>query len=174
VAARAEALRMGPAEDPSSQVAAVIDRGQFEKVLSYMEVGSREGRLVVGGEPDGDNGWYIQPTIFADLPEDGRMAQEEIFGPVLSFIRARDYDHAIAIANNTEYGLTGGVFSRDRSRLEQARAEFQVGNLYLNRKITGAFVGAQPFGGFNMSGTDSKAGGPDYLQLFTQANVTVE
>lgn len=174
VAARTEALRMGPAEDPASQVAAVIDEGQFQKVLSYMEVGQREGRLVLGGEPDGDNGWYIQPTIFADLPEDGRMAQEEIFGPVLSFIRARDYDHALAIANNTEYGLTGGVFSRDRLRLERARAEFQVGNLYLNRKITGAMVGAQPFGGFNMSGTDSKAGGPDYLQLFTQAKVVVE
>jgi 1-pyrroline-5-carboxylate dehydrogenase len=174
VARRTEALRMGPAEDPLSQVAAVIDQGQFEKVLSYMEVGQHEGRLVLGGEPDGDNGWYIQPTIFADLPEDGRMAQEEIFGPVLSFIRARDYDHALAIANNTEYGLTGGVFSRDRMRLEQARAEFQVGNLYLNRKITGAMVGAQPFGGFNMSGTDSKAGGPDYLQLFLQAKVVVE
>ena len=174
VARRAEALRMGPAEDPRSQVAAVIDEGQYHKVLSYMDVGAREGRLVVGGETDGDDGWYIQPTIFADLPEDGRMAQEEIFGPVLSFIRARDYDHALAIANNTEYGLTGGVFSRDRLRLERARAEFHVGNLYLNRKITGAFVGAQPFGGFNMSGTDSKAGGPDYLQLFMQAKVVVE
>src|SRR5919197_6376634 len=174
VASRAEALRMGPASDPSSQVAAVIDEGQYRKVLSYMDVGQREGRLVLGGESDGDNGWYIQPTIFADLPEDGRMAQEEIFGPVLSFIKARDYDHALAIANNTEYGLTGGVFSRDRLRLERARAEFHVGNLYLNRKITGALVGAQPFGGFNMSGTDSKAGGPDYLQLFLQAKVTVE
>jgi 1-pyrroline-5-carboxylate dehydrogenase len=174
VAARAEALRIGPAEDPTSQVAAVIDEVQYSKVLSYMDVGSREGRLVVGGEPDGENGWYIQPSVFADVPEDGRMAQEEIFGPVLSFIRARDYDHALAIANNTEYGLTGGVFSRNRRRLERARAEFQVGNLYLNRKITGALVGAQPFGGFNMSGTDSKAGGPDYLQLFTQAKVIVE
>jgi 1-pyrroline-5-carboxylate dehydrogenase len=129
---------------------------------------------VVGGEPDGQDGWYIQPTVFADVPEDGRLAQEEIFGPVLSFIRARDYEHALAIANNTEYGLTGGVYSRDRRRLEQARREFHVGNLYLNRKITGAMVGAQPFGGFNMSGTDSKAGGPDYLQLFLQAKVVVE
>jgi len=174
VAEHTEALRLGPAEDPSTQIAAVIDESQFRKVLSYMEVGAREGRLVVGGEPDGADGWYIQPTVFADLPEDGRMAQEEIFGPVLSFIRARDYDHALAIANNTEYGLTGGVFSRDRRRLEQARSEFHVGNLYLNRKITGAMVGAQPFGGFNMSGTDSKAGGPDYLQLFLQAKVVVE
>jgi 1-pyrroline-5-carboxylate dehydrogenase len=174
VARKAEELKMGPAEDPSSQVAAVIDESQFRKVLSYMEVGQREGRLVVGGEPDGADGWYIQPTVVAGVPEDGRMAQEEIFGPVLSFIRARDYSHALAIANGTEYGLTGGVYSRNRRHLEQARAEFQVGNLYFNRKITGAMVGAQPFGGFDMSGTDSKAGGPDYLQLFMQAKVVVE
>ena len=174
VARQAEALRQGPADDPSSQIAAVIDEAQFNKVLGYIEVGQREGRLVVGGEPDGADGWYIQPTVVADVPEDGRLAQEEIFGPVLSFIRARDYSHALAIANNTEYGLTGGVYSRNRRRLEQARAEFQVGNLYFNRKITGAMVGAQPFGGFDMSGTDSKAGGPDYLQLFMQAKVVVE
>ena len=176
VARQAEALRQGPAEDPASQIAAVIDEDQFNKVLSYVDVGKREGRLVVGGEPDGsgNEGWYIQPTVVADVPEDGRLAQEEIFGPVLSFIRARDYPHALAIANNTEYGLTGGVYSRDRRRLEQARSEFQVGNLYFNRKITGAMVGAQPFGGFDMSGTDSKAGGPDYLQLFMQAKVVVE
>ena len=175
VASRAEALRQGPAEDPSSQIAAVIDKSQFDKVLSYVEVGQREGRLVTGGEPNGsDDGWYIQPTVIADVPENGRLAQEEVFGPVLSFIRARDYTHALAIANGTEYGLTGGVYSRDRRRLEQARAEFQVGNLYFNRKITGAMVGAQPFGGFDMSGTDSKAGGPDYLQLFQQAKVVVE
>src|SRR5229473_2632483 len=175
VASRAEGLRQGPAEDPSSQIAAVIDKSQYDKVLSYVEIGQREGRLVTGGEPnDGDDGWYIQPTVIADVPENGRLAQEEIFGPVLSFIRARDYSHALAIANGTEYGLTGGVYSRDRRRLEQARAEFQVGNLYFNRKITGAMVGAQPFGGFDMSGTDSKAGGPDYLQLFQQAKVVVE
>jgi 1-pyrroline-5-carboxylate dehydrogenase len=110
----------------------------------------------------------------ADVAPDGRLAQEEIFGPLLSFLRARDYDQALAIANATEYGLTGGVYSRDRRRLEQARAEFRVGNLYFNRKITGAMVGAQPFGGFDMSGTDSKAGGPDYLALFQQAKVVVE
>jgi 1-pyrroline-5-carboxylate dehydrogenase len=174
VARQAEALRQGPAEDPATQIAAVIDESQFNKVLSYIEVGQREGRLVVGGEPDGADGWYIQPTVVADVPEHGRLAQEEIFGPLLSFVRARDYTHALAIANNTEYGLTGGVYSRKRRRLEQARAEFRVGNLYFNRKITGAMVGAQPFGGFDMSGTDSKAGGPDYLQLFLQAKVVVE
>jgi 1-pyrroline-5-carboxylate dehydrogenase len=174
VARQAEALRVGPAEDPATQIAAVIDQSQYDKVLSYVEVGQREGRLVVGGEPHGSDGWYIQPTVVANVPEGGRLAQEEIFGPVLSFIRARDYSHALAIANGTEYGLTGGVYSRDRRHLERARAEFQVGNLYFNRKITGAMVGAQPFGGFDMSGTDSKAGGPGYLQLFTQAKVTVE
>jgi 1-pyrroline-5-carboxylate dehydrogenase len=174
VAGRAESLRMGPAADPASQIAAVIDESQYSKVLSYVDVGKREGRLVVGGEPGADGGWYVQPTLVADVPPGGRMAQEEIFGPVLSFIRAASYDEALAIANGTDYGLTGGVYSRDRRRLEQARAEFNVGNLYLNRKITGAMVGAQPFGGFNMSGTDSKAGGPDYLQLFMQAKVVVE
>ena len=174
VAEKTEALRLGPAEDPSSQVAAVIDQSQYDKVLSYVSVGHQEGRLVVGGEPNGQDGWYIQPTVFADVPETGRLAQEEIFGPLLSVVRARDYTHALAIANGTEYGLTGGVYSRNRRHLEQARAEFQVGNLYFNRKITGAMVGAQPFGGFDMSGTDSKAGGPDYLQLFLQAKVVVE
>jgi 1-pyrroline-5-carboxylate dehydrogenase len=177
VARRAEALRLGPAEDPQSQIAAVIDQSQYDKVLSYVEIGQREGRLIVGGEPgaaDGSEGWYIQPTIVADVPPDGRLAQEEIFGPLLSVLRARDYDHALQIANGTEYGLTGGVYSTDRRRLERARAEFRVGNLYFNRKITGAMVGAQPFGGFDMSGTDSKAGGPDYLPLFQQAKVVVE
>ncbi|MBV9357492.1 MAG: aldehyde dehydrogenase family protein, partial [Chloroflexi bacterium] len=176
VARRAESLRVGPADDPSIDMAAVIDESQFRKVLSYMDVGQREGRLVVGGEAAdaAGDGWYIQPTVFADLPPAGRLAQEEIFGPVLSFLRARDFDDALAVANNTEYGLTGGVYSRDRRRLEQARAEFHVGNLYFNRKITGALVGAQPFGGFNMSGTDSKAGGPDYLALFQQARSIVE
>lgn len=177
VASRAEALRLGPAAEPGSQISAVIDRGQYDKVMSYVELGQREGRLVVGGEPgtvDDQDGWYIQPTVVADVPPDGRLAQEEIFGPLLSFIRARDYDHALEIANGTEYGLTGGVFSRNRKNIERARAEFRVGNLYVNRKITGAMVGAQPFGGFDMSGTDSKAGGPDYLALFQQAKVVVE
>jgi 1-pyrroline-5-carboxylate dehydrogenase len=181
VASRAEALRLGPAEDPASQLAAVIDESQYRKVLDHVDVGKREGRLVIGGEPLGDPsassglaGWFIQPTVFADVPEAGRLAQEEIFGPVLSVIRAMDYDHALRVANNTQYGLTGGVYSRDRRHLERARAEFAVGNLYFNRKITGALVGAQPFGGFLLSGTDSKAGGRDYLQLFMQAKVTVE
>jgi 1-pyrroline-5-carboxylate dehydrogenase len=174
VVSRAETLRVGPAEDPDTEMAALIDEVQHRKVLGYVELGQAEGQLVVGGEPADDEGWYVQPTVFADVPEGGRLAREEIFGPVLSFIRARDYDRALQVANDTEYGLTGGVYSRDRRRLERARAELHVGNLYFNRKITGALVGAQPFGGFNMSGTDSKAGGRDYLQLFLQAKVVVE
>ena len=174
VTGRAETLRMGPADEQTSQMAAVIDESQYSKILSYVDVGKRDGRLVTGGEADGDEGWFIQPTIVADVPRGSRLATEEIFGPVLSFIRARDFDEALTIANETEYGLTGGVYSRDRARLAHARTSFNVGNLYLNRKITGAMVGAQPFGGFDMSGTDSKAGGPDYLQLFTQAKVIVE
>ncbi|HSH45868.1 MAG TPA: aldehyde dehydrogenase family protein, partial [Longimicrobiales bacterium] len=132
-----------------------------------------EGRLVYQGDaPEG--GYFVAPTIFADVEPDARIAQEEIFGPVVAFIRARDYDHALEIANGTDYGLTGAVYSHDRDRLERARHEFHAGNLYLNRKCTGALVGVQPFGGFDMSGTDSKAGGPDYLLLFTQAKSIAE
>ena len=123
-------------------------------------------------EPEG--GYYLEPTIFADVDPGARIAQEEIFGPVLAVIRATDYNHALEIANNTEYGLTGSVYSRDRRKLDHARRTFHAGNLYFNRKSTGAMVGAHPFGGFNMSGTDSKAGGPDYLYLFTQAKSIAE
>ena len=110
--------------------------------------------------------------IFADVAPDARLSQEEVFGPVLTFVKADDFEQAMAIANNTEYGLTGGLFSQDEGRLARAGQDFHVGNLYLNRKITGAMVGAHPFGGFNMSGTDSKAGGPDYLLLFMQAKLS--
>ncbi|HZB96833.1 MAG TPA: aldehyde dehydrogenase family protein, partial [Herpetosiphonaceae bacterium] len=126
------------------------------------------------GDVQEGGGYFIPPTIVADVPPESRLACEEIFGPVLAFVKARDFEHAVEIFNGTEYGLTGGLISRDRSRLERAREEFHVGNLYLNRKITGALVGVQPFGGFNMSGTDSKAGGPDYLLLFTQTKSICE
>ncbi|HEY8497748.1 MAG TPA: L-glutamate gamma-semialdehyde dehydrogenase [Limnochordales bacterium] len=181
VAERTRALRIGDPARYETQLGPVVDRSQFDKVLGYIEVGRREGRLVTGGAAHGESardpeshGYFIEPTIFADVDPSARIAQEEIFGPVLAFIRARDFDHALAIANGTEYGLTGSVFSRDRARLEKAREEFHVGNLYFNRKCTGALVGVHPFGGFNMSGTDSKAGGPDYLLLFTQAKVISE
>ena len=118
----------------------------------------------------GKDGYFIQPTVIADIQPKSKLEQEEIFGPVLAVIKARDYDHALEIANDTEFGLTGAVYSRrSRRNWNGRRREFHVGNLYLNRKCTGAMVGAHPFGGFNMSGTDSKAGGPDYLLLFTQA-----
>ncbi len=149
----------------------VIDTDALKKIMDYLEIGTQEGKLLLGGQPidTPEGGYFVPPTIFGDVPRDARIANEEIFGPVLTMIRANDYQDALDIANDTEYGLTGAVFSLDRGRLEQARREFHVGNLYFNRKCTGAMVGVHPFGGFNMSGTDSKAGGPDYLLLYTQA-----
>jgi 1-pyrroline-5-carboxylate dehydrogenase len=154
----------------------VISEKAFKSILGYIETGKKEGRLVSGGGPakEAGEGYFIQPTVIADVAPTARIAQEEIFGPVLAVIKARNYDHALEIANNTEFGLTGAVYSTSREKLERARQEFQAGNLYLNRKCTGAMVGAHPFGGFNMSGTDSKAGGPDYLLLFTQAKSVAE
>ncbi len=161
---------------PDVYMGPVIDQDAVNKIMHYIEIGSKEGELLLGGhliETD-TNGYFIEPTVFGNVPENARIAQEEIFGPVLALIRAENFDHALEIANSTEYGLTGAVFSRDRRRLERARREFHVGNLYFNRKCTGALVGVHPFGGFNMSGTDSKAGGPDYLLLFSQAKSVAE
>jgi 1-pyrroline-5-carboxylate dehydrogenase len=168
---RTRRIRQGDPTDPSTHMAAVIDDKAFNKIREYIDIGKKEGRLVLGGDVSGDGseGYFIPPTIFADVAPDARLAQEEVFGPVLAFIRAHDYDAALQVANNTEFGLTGAVYSRSEDRLARARDEFHVGNLYLNRKCTGALVGVHPFGGFNMSGSDSKAGGPDYLLLFTQA-----
>jgi 1-pyrroline-5-carboxylate dehydrogenase len=137
-------------------------------------VGKGEGRLVLGGGTGDAQGYFIEPTIIADVDPLARIAQEEIFGPVLAFIKADTFEEALHIANNTDYGLTGAVISRNRAHLELARREFFAGNLYFNRKCTGALVGTHPFGGFNMSGTDSKAGGRDYLLLFTQAKLVSE
>jgi 1-pyrroline-5-carboxylate dehydrogenase len=167
---KVQALRVGdPAEN--ANMGPVVNRSSMDTVLSYVEIGKKEGRLLAGGHAveTAEGGYYVEPTVFADIPPTGRLAQEEIFGPILAIIRAKDYDHALEIANNTEFGLTGAVYSTSREKLEHARRTFHVGNLYFNRKCTGAMVGAHPFGGFNMSGTDSKAGGPDYLLLFTQA-----
>ncbi|MCU1312421.1 MAG: Delta-pyrroline-5-carboxylate dehydrogenase, partial [Acidobacteriaceae bacterium] len=148
----------------------------MKRVLDYIETGKREGRLISGGgvAENAEGGYYIQPTVLADVAPTSRIAQEEIFGPVLAVIRVNDYEEALTVANNTEYGLTGSVYTLDRRKLDHARRAFQVGNLYFNRKSTGAMVGAHPFGGFNMSGTDSKAGGPDYLYLLTQAKSVAE
>ncbi len=160
-----------PDASPEINQGPVSDKNAMQKIMEYIEIGTQEGKLLCGGKikeaPEG--GYFIEPTIFGDVPSTARIAQEEIFGPVLAMIRARDFDDALSIANGTEFGLTGSVYSRRRDRLERARREFHVGNLYFNRKCTGALVGVHPFGGFNMSGTDSKAGGPDYLLLFTQA-----
>src|SRR5271154_2061301 len=172
---RVETLRVG---DPSSNanMGPVVNRASLATVLSYIEIGKGEGRLLTGGHAveTAEGGYYVEPTVFADVAPQARIAQEEIFGPGLAVIRARDYDHALEIANNTEFGLTGAVYSSSQEKLNHARLAFQVGNLYFNRKCTGAMVGAHPFGGFNMSGTDSKAGGPDYLYLFTQAKSVAE
>ncbi len=174
----AERVRGIEVGDPAENFYAgpVISERAYRRVLEYIEVGKTEGRLLLGGEPVGsaEGGYYIAPTVIADVLPTARIAQEEIFGPVLAVIKSRSFDEALGIANGTEYGLTGAVYAGSRERLDQAAAEFHVGNLYLNRKCTGAMVGAHPFGGFNMSGTDSKAGGPDYLLLFTQAKSIAE
>jgi 1-pyrroline-5-carboxylate dehydrogenase len=154
----------------------VINKAALTTMLEYVEKGKQEGRLIAGGTAPqtADGGFYLQPTVFADIPPNGVLAQEEIFGPVLALIKVNSFDEALEVANNTEYGLTGAIYSSSREKLDRARNEFHVGNLYFNRKCTGAMVGAHPFGGFNMSGTDSKAGGPDYLYLFTQAKSVAE
>jgi 1-pyrroline-5-carboxylate dehydrogenase len=154
----------------------VINEVALKRVLGYIEQGRSEGRLVAGGKhvATSEGGYYIEPTVFADVAPTARIALEEIFGPVLAIMKADSFENALEIANNTEYGLTGAIFTGDRERLNIARLRFNVGNLYLNRKCTGAMVGAHPFGGFNMSGTDSKAGGPDYLLLFAQAKSVAE
>lgn len=179
VVERTRQLRLGNPSKPETNLGAVIDKRAFDTISEYIAIGQKEGRLVAGGEVVDhdlieDGGYFINPTVFADVDPRARIAQEEIFGPVLAVIKARDFDHALEIANDTEYGLTGALYSRSVERLERAREEFHVGNLYLNRKCTGALVGIHPFGGFNMSGTNSKAGGPDYVRLYTQAKAIAE
>ncbi|WP_243032228.1 L-glutamate gamma-semialdehyde dehydrogenase [Thermus altitudinis] len=170
---RAERLVVGPAEE-NPDLGPVASKAQEEKVLSYVAIGQREGQLVLGGKRLEGEGYFLAPTIFTEVPPTAKIAQEEIFGPVLSVIRVKDFGEALEVANGTLYGLTGGVYSRKREHLERARREFHVGNLYFNRKITGALVGVQPFGGFNLSGTDTKAGGPDYLLHFLQMKTVAE
>jgi 1-pyrroline-5-carboxylate dehydrogenase len=171
---RVRKIKIGPVKTSDNWMGAVISAGAQEKIMEYIVIGKKEGKLVVGGETGPDTGYFIQPTVFKDIPPEARISCEEIFGPVLAVTKARDFDEAIKFANGTEYGLTGAVYTRNRFKLEKAKREFHCGNLYLNRKCTGAMVGGHPFGGFNMSGTDSKAGGRDYLLLFLQAKVTSE
>jgi 1-pyrroline-5-carboxylate dehydrogenase len=164
--------------DPAENFAAgpVVSQSAYEGILRYIAVGRKEGRVLQGGEAvsNAEGGWYIAPTVIADVAPMARIAQEEIFGPVLAVIRSSGFEESLQVANNTEYGLTGAIYSNSREKLDRARRDFHVGNLYFNRKCTGAMVGAHPFGGFNMSGTDSKAGGPDYLYLFSQAKSVAE
>lgn len=169
-----KALTVGVPENDEHFVGPVIDGAAYKKIMDYIEIGKGEGRLIAGGTGDDSKGFFIQPTVIADLDPKARIMQEEIFGPVVGITKAKDFDQAIEIANNTEYGLTGAVITNNRMNQEKAREDFHVGNLYFNRGCTGAIVGYQPFGGFNMSGTDSKAGGPDYLPLHLQAKTTSE
>lgn len=170
---QAEKLILGPAKD-NCAAGPVIDESSLAKIKSYIEIGQKEGKLILGGETAEElGGFYVKPTIFTDVAPQAAIAQEEIFGPVLAIIKADNFTHALEIANDTEYGLTGSVYAREREKLVQAR-DFQVGNLYFNRKCTGALVGVHPFGGFKLSGTDSKAGGPDYLKHFMLPKVITE
>lgn len=167
-------IKVGTPEEPGNYMGPVISQRAKETILNYIKVGSREGRVLAGGGPAEGDGYFIRPTVIADVDSKARIFQEEIFGPVLAVTKANNFDHALELANDTEYGLTGAVYTGNREKIEKARNRFFVGNLYINRKCTGAMVGAHPFGGFNMSGTDSKAGGPDYLLQFVQAKSIAE
>jgi 1-pyrroline-5-carboxylate dehydrogenase len=173
---KAKKLVVGDPQDNNNFMGPVASKSAYESILKYIETGKKEGHLLLGGNAikTNANGYFIEPTIIADVDPKAKISLEEIFGPVLSIIKAKDWQHALEIANNTEFGLTGAVYTKNRSHLDQASNDFHVGNLYLNRKCTGALVGVHPFGGFNMSGTDSKAGGKDYLLLFTQAKTVSE
>ncbi len=190
---KTKVIKVGPTEDFNNYMGPVVSKKAFDSILGYIEIGKKEGRIACGGShchscesrnparsrdprSSGDDsaGYFINPTVIADVKPGSRIEQEEIFGPVLAVIKARDFDHAIEIANDTEYGLTGAIYTSNRDKIEKAKLEFHVGNLYVNRKCTGAMVCCHPFGGFNMSGTCSKAGGRDYLFLFMQSKTIGE
>jgi RHH-type proline utilization regulon transcriptional repressor/proline dehydrogenase/delta 1-pyrroline-5-carboxylate dehydrogenase len=167
-------LRVGTAEEPGTFVPPLIDDEARRKVLRYVEIGRREGRVALEVTAPGKEGYFVGPVIFADVSPQATIAQEEIFGPVLAALRARDFAEALEIALDTPYALTGGLYSRSPAHIEKARQAFRVGNLYINRKITGALVGRQPFGGLGLSGIGSKAGGPDYLLQFLEPRTITE
>jgi RHH-type proline utilization regulon transcriptional repressor/proline dehydrogenase/delta 1-pyrroline-5-carboxylate dehydrogenase len=169
-------LKVAPAEDPGSFVAAVIDEDARRRILGYVEKGKAESRLAFAGDAGAlaNEGYYVAPHVFVEVPPGAAIAQEEIFGPVLAVIRARDLDHALEIANGTPYALTGGLYSRSPQNIARVKRHFRVGNLYINRKITGALVDRQPFGGFKLSGIGAKAGGPDYLLQFVVPRTITE
>jgi 1-pyrroline-5-carboxylate dehydrogenase len=172
--ARVDAMTVGPPIQRENYMGPVVSARAEKTILDYIEVGKKEGKTLTGGGKHSGPGYFIKPTVFTDVRPDARIAQEEIFGPVLAVIPASSYEEEIAIANGTIYGLTGAYYSRDRARIVDAKRRLHVGNLYINRKCTGALVGVHPFGGFNMSGTDSKAGGRDYLGLFLQGKSITE
>ena len=170
----AGSLTFGPPEDPSNDIGAVIERNAQAKILAYLEIGKQEGEVLLERLPVAGTGYFVPLAIFTGIRPGNRLAQEEIFGPILSVIRVRDIEEALQAANSTPYALTGGIFSRSPENIARARREFRVGNLYINRGITGAVVGRHPFGGFGMSGVGSKAGGPDYLLQFMVPRTTAE
>ncbi len=171
---KTEQITVGNVENFNNKMGPVNDKLAFKKINEYIEIGKKEGKLLTGGTSNDEVGYFIDPTVFIDLDPESRLMQEEVFGPVLAVCKVKSFEEGLDVVNNTEYGLTGAVITNNRFHLEMAREDFHVGNLYLNRKCTGAIVGYQPFGGFNMSGTDSKAGGPDYLTLHMQGKSITE
>jgi 1-pyrroline-5-carboxylate dehydrogenase len=171
---RTEKITVGEPDNPANYMGPVISAGAKKSIQQYIETGKGEGRLLTGDRPPSGDGYFLPPTVIADVDSKARVFQEEIFGPVLVVAKASDFDHALQMANDSQYGLTGAIYSNNAAHVAKARDEFFVGNMYINRKCTGAMVGAHPFGGFNMSGTDSKAGGPDYLLLFLQAKAIAQ
>jgi RHH-type proline utilization regulon transcriptional repressor/proline dehydrogenase/delta 1-pyrroline-5-carboxylate dehydrogenase len=167
-------LRIGHPRDMGVQLGPVIDAEAHERVERYLELGAHEGRVLVPRTAPPPDGWFVPPAIVVDAPPTSKVARDEIFGPVLTVLRARDLDEAIAIANDTDYALTAGVMSRSPANIERVTAELRAGNVYVNRGTTGAVVGRQPFGGYGLSGVGSKAGGPDYLFQFLDPRVTTE
>ena len=171
---KVEAIQMGHPKQRTNYMGPMVDAAAQKKTLEYIETGKQEGTLLAGGTTGPKSGYYVRPTVIGDVAPDAKISLEEIFGPVLALIRVKDFEEGLTVANNTEYGLTGSLFTTNEQHKAIARRRFHVGNFYINRKCTGALVGAHPFGGFNMSGTDSKAGGPDYLLQFLQAKTISE
>ena len=170
----AKVYQVGPSEDPKYSMGAVSDASAQKNILDYIQVGSEEGRLLYSSPIPAGEGYWVPLTIIDGITPQHRIAQEEIFGPVLAVMRAKDFNQAIEWANSTSFALTGGIFSRSPEHLNRARREFRVGNLYINRNNTGALVDRQPFGGSRMSGVGTKAGGPDYLLHFMDPRVVTE
>jgi len=168
-----QSLKIGPPEDPRNAIGPVIDGEAKARIENYIRTGKKQAKCVLEMAAPKD-GYFVGPAIFRDVDPHSRIAQEEIFGPVLSVIKAKDFEHALALANDSQFALTGGIFSRSPAHIELARKEFRVGNLYINRGITGAVVERQPFGGLKLSGIGSKAGGPDYLLQFLEPRTISE